>query len=387
MSALTDQLDAPLRPLISMALIVRNAAATLDRCLTSLAGHVDEIVVVDTGSTDDTRAIADRYTDRVFDFTWVDDFSAARQFAFDQATGEWVGWQDADEVLVGAGQLRGAVAGFAPEVNQLQWRTLLGQDAFGQPLLTYWRERLVRNDGSHHWRGAVHENLVAIDPDSRPAVPFQVEAIQTRHEDAVGGGGSDRNLRILQATVAGREAAGRSPEPRTLFYLAQEYADHGWTAEALATYQRYVAVSEWPDERYQAELAIGRIGQDAGDYDGAESAYCRAMLIRPRWPQAYFGLAAISYFREHWDDVVHWVETARSMPVPDTQLFVSPRGLQHDWIIFYTIALSRLGRVEAALWWTQYALGNDPDDAWHRANLRTFREHAPTTERRSLPPS
>ena len=383
---MTDHLDTTPRPLISMALIVRNAAATLDRCLSSLAGQVDEIVVVDTGSTDDTRAIARRYTDCVFDFPWVDDFSAARQFAFDQATGEWVGWQDADEVLVGAGQLRGIVAGLAPDINQVQWRTLLGRDAFGQPLLIYWRERLVRNDGRHHWRGAVHENLVAVDHVTGPTVSLRFEAVQTRHEDAVGGGGSDRNLGILLATVARNDAAGEPPEPRTLFYLAQEYTDHGRTAEALTTYHRYLTVSEWPDERYQAELTIGRISQAEADYDEA-AAYCRAMLIRPRWPQAYFGLAAISYFREHWDAVVHWSDTARSLPPPDNQLFVSPRGLQHDWVIFYTVALSRLGRVDAALWWTQYALGNDPDDAWHRANLRTFRHYLANPERRLLPPS
>ena len=72
---------------VSIALIVKNEEKTLDRCLASLAGAVDEIVVVDTGSTDATRAVASRYTDRIFDFAWCDDFSAARQFAFER--GDW----------------------------------------------------------------------------------------------------------------------------------------------------------------------------------------------------------------------------------------------------------------------------------------------------------
>ncbi len=195
-------------PLISMALIVRDGAATLDRCLASLVGQVDEIIIVDIGSTDDTRAI--RYTDRVFDFVWVDDFATARQFAHDQANGEWVGWQDADEVLVGVGNLRGAVAEVHPAANQILWRTLLGSDRFGQPLLTYWRERLVRNDGRHRWSSAVHENLVAVDPATAPSVAVRFEAVQTRHEDAVGGDGSDRNLRILLASVARTDNPSRS---------------------------------------------------------------------------------------------------------------------------------------------------------------------------------
>lgn len=195
-------------PLISMALIVRDGAATLDRCLASLIGQVDEIIVVDTGSTDDTRAIASGHTDHVFDFDWVDDFTAARQFAFGQVTGEWVGWQDADEVLVGAGNLRGAAANVHSGVNQILWRTLLGSDGFGQPLLTYWRERLVRNDGHRRWSGAVHENLVAVDSATVASVPVRFEAVQTWHEDALlSGAGVCRSRPV-------RRSAGHLPALR-----------------------------------------------------------------------------------------------------------------------------------------------------------------------------
>jgi glycosyltransferase involved in cell wall biosynthesis len=68
---------------VSVAIIVKNGERTLGRCLDSLDEHVDEIVVVDTGSDDATRAIARRYTDSIHDFAWCDDFAAARQYAFD----------------------------------------------------------------------------------------------------------------------------------------------------------------------------------------------------------------------------------------------------------------------------------------------------------------
>ena len=63
---------------ISLCMIVKNEEGTLARCLASAAGAVDEIVVVDTGSTDRTKEIAARFTDRIYDFQWIDDFSAAR---------------------------------------------------------------------------------------------------------------------------------------------------------------------------------------------------------------------------------------------------------------------------------------------------------------------
>ncbi len=84
---------------ISVCLIVKNEEAVLARCLDSLAGIADEIIIVDTGSTDATKEIAARYTDRIYDFVWINDFSAARNFAFSKATKEYIYSADADEVL------------------------------------------------------------------------------------------------------------------------------------------------------------------------------------------------------------------------------------------------------------------------------------------------
>ena len=85
---------------ISAALIVKNEEDCLPRCLQSLDGAVDEIVVVDTGSTDRTKSIAAQFTDRLYDFTWTDDFAAARNFAVQNATGDYVLSIDADEAII-----------------------------------------------------------------------------------------------------------------------------------------------------------------------------------------------------------------------------------------------------------------------------------------------
>lgn len=84
---------------ISVCMIVKNEEAVLARCLDSLQGIADEIVIVDTGSTDKTKEIAANYTDKIYDFTWIHDFSAARNFAFSKATGDYIYSADADEVI------------------------------------------------------------------------------------------------------------------------------------------------------------------------------------------------------------------------------------------------------------------------------------------------
>ena len=70
---------------ISLCMIVRDEEAVLGRCLESVKGIVDEIVIIDTGSLDGTKEEAARYTDQIYDFVWRDDFAAARNEAFSKA--------------------------------------------------------------------------------------------------------------------------------------------------------------------------------------------------------------------------------------------------------------------------------------------------------------
>ena len=84
---------------ISACMIVKNEEKVLARCLDSLKGIWDELIIVDTGSTDKTKEIAARYTDKIYDFKWIDDFSAARNFAMDKATCDYIYTPDADEIL------------------------------------------------------------------------------------------------------------------------------------------------------------------------------------------------------------------------------------------------------------------------------------------------
>ena len=84
---------------ISLCMIVKNEEAVLARCLDSIADLMDEIIIVDTGSTDHTKEIAAKYTSQVYDFKWTSDFSAARNFSFSKANMDYIYAADADEVL------------------------------------------------------------------------------------------------------------------------------------------------------------------------------------------------------------------------------------------------------------------------------------------------
>jgi glycosyltransferase involved in cell wall biosynthesis len=351
---------------VSAALIVKNEARTLGRCLESIRGAVDDIVVVDTGSRDETADIARAHGARVFEFAWRDDFAAARQFAFDRATSDWVFWLDADDEVTGADRIRSLVTSAAGDVSCFYWRYILGRDARGVPTHASWRERCVRNDGSYRWVGRVHEVLVG----PRPGAGAKTEDVFVEHHPIEERAPrSRRNLEILEAEVA---AAEDRVDPRQLFYLGREYIDAGDVRRGIDTLARYVALGTWADERYLAQVQIADLHRAAGRYPEALDAYWAAIKILPRWPDAYFGIAATYYFLQEWASVAHWTEIARTLPVPDSMLFLNLRAYESGWIIYYTNALYRLGRHDEALLWTQRALVYDPDNVWHRQNVQVF---------------
>ncbi len=84
---------------VSVCMIVKDEEAVLGRCLDSLSGLADEIIIVDTGSRDATKQVASRYTDKIYDFQWIDDFAAARNESFARATMDYIYAADADEVI------------------------------------------------------------------------------------------------------------------------------------------------------------------------------------------------------------------------------------------------------------------------------------------------
>ncbi|MBV4421995.1 glycosyltransferase family 2 protein [Clostridium tyrobutyricum] len=85
--------------MLSLCMIVKNEEKILDRCLLSVKDYSDEIIIVDTGSSDKTKDIAYKYTDKVFDYDWCNDFSKARNFSISKAENDWILVLDADEIV------------------------------------------------------------------------------------------------------------------------------------------------------------------------------------------------------------------------------------------------------------------------------------------------
>ena len=144
----------------SLCMIVKNEERVLARCLDSFALLFDEIVIVDTGSDDHTKEIAARYTDRLYDFEWVEDFAAARNFAFSRCRGDYIYSCDADEVLDEENQVRmkQLMEAMLDEVEIVQMKYV---DPVSTVLNTKkeWRPKLFKRLRSFRWEDPVHEGV------------------------------------------------------------------------------------------------------------------------------------------------------------------------------------------------------------------------------------
>ena len=151
---------------ISCCMIVKNEERILARCLDSIADLMDEIIIVDTGSRDATKRIAARYTDQIYDFAWVDDFSAARNFAFSKATKEYIYSADADEVVNGENRerFRQLKEILLPEIEMVQMK--YGNQLAHGTAYNFdeeYRPKLFKRLREFVWIEPVHE-MVRLDP-------------------------------------------------------------------------------------------------------------------------------------------------------------------------------------------------------------------------------
>jgi glycosyltransferase involved in cell wall biosynthesis len=359
---------------ISACLIVKNEENTLGRCLDSIRDHVDEIIIVDTGSRDHTRDVARRYTSHILDFPWRNDFAAARQFSFDHATGDWMFWVDADDEVQNAAQIRAAADAAPSEINCFYWKYVAAQDQYGYPTCEFWRERCVRNDRSFRWCGRVHEVLV---PRSRSVIRRDEDVLVVHHRQTAGRN-PRRNLEILQLEYA---RSGRRTSPRLLYHLGCEYADLGHHEPALQYLRRYANVSQWRDEKYMALMRIAEIERVEARFAEAAKTARQAFELIPNWPNACFSLAETYYFLKDWPQVVYWAESGCELPSPETMCVVNPSALRSAWMIYYTNALYHVGRLREALEWTRTALERCPHDPWHMLNMRFFSDCIESEER------
>lgn len=204
---------------ISLCMIVRDEEKVLQRCLDSICDLMDEIIIVDTGSKDRTREIAAQYTKKVYDFEWIDDFSAARNFSFSKATMDYIYTADADEFMdqENHSKFRLLKENLLPEIeivqmiycNQLAHNTTYNFDE-------EYRPKLYKRQRDFIWQDCIHES-VRLEP--------VIYDSDIRIEHLPHGNHGKRDFRVFQKMIAEGRALSKKLHnmyARELFIAGEE---------------------------------------------------------------------------------------------------------------------------------------------------------------------
>ena len=206
---------------VSVCLIAKNEEKNIEKCLRSIHKHPFEIVVVDTGSTDRTKEIASRYADKVLDFTWINDFSAARNFSIEAATHDWILVIDCDEYIekLNFQEMQKLISQYPHAIGQLTRDNLCYNKNHDLMHSTDLVERLF-NRRLYHYEGTIHEQVVRKDGTQAYGFTFPLYITHTGYsgtEEEIEEK-SMRNISMLKAALE------HTPDDPYLFYqLGESY--------------------------------------------------------------------------------------------------------------------------------------------------------------------
>ncbi|MGF6353290.1 tetratricopeptide (TPR) repeat protein [Paenibacillus sp. 4624] len=305
---------------ISLCMIVKDEEEMLPRCLESVQGAVDEIIVVDTGSSDRSVAIAREYGASVVEFAWCDDFAAARNAGLERASGDWILFLDADEALEATAreQIRSwtEVSGCDGLFLNIHNYTGSGQQgATVNPVL-----RLFRNHPEHRFKGRIHEQIAAAICERNPEAAFHITDMVIHHygyqtvvverKDKV-----NRNVRLLQQAVV-----EEPDQPFHHYNLGVEYLRVG-----------------------EAEQALDSFGKARKMIDPAVTSYAHLLLK--------YEVRCLEHL-QRWQEALELVDAA-------LELFPEYTDLMHH----RAVCADALGEPEAAEIWLRKAIRQGPPPA------------------------
>ncbi|WP_245585999.1 glycosyltransferase [Paenibacillus pinihumi] len=291
-------------------MIVKDEATSIGRCLDSVKDVVDEIVIVDTGSSDSTVEICKAYGAIVHTFTWNESFAEARNYGLDRARGEWVMWLDADEqcAISELDRFREQLNHDTELVYAVHLHNYIGPDINPDRAFHITQPRLFRNHRGFKFTNRIHETLNLNDAAPHlwnqqninliPAVihhyGYMDDAISAKNK-------VQRNIALLQ-----REISDQSHSPWMEYHLAVEYARLQYYEEAF----KYVnhSIARFIENQLMPPSLLYRLKYSvliaSGNLQPARDGIDKALLLYPDYVDLHFYKALILYLMSRFDEAL-----------------------------------------------------------------------------------
>lgn len=349
---------------LSLCMIVKNEEAVLERILKPMSQVADQIIVMDTGSTDRTKEIARRYTREVYDFTWKDDFAAARNAACEKAEMDYWMWLDADDAVSRetVKELIQLKENLEPSTDVVMMKYATGFDSRGKTVFSYYRERILRNHFGFCWQGRVHE---AVTP--RGTILYSDLEIKHKKE---GAGDRDRNLRIYEAMLR----QGEGLEPRHQFYYARELFYHERYADAIQAFEGFLKEPlGWVENKIDACLHLSYCHTRLNQPEEAMKALGESFIYDTPRAEACCEMGRLKMEEGKYREAAYWYTQALSQN-PDEQ---SGAFVQKDCYGFLpaiqlSVCYDKLGDTKRAYYYHKKARKLKPENEAVKQNQTYF---------------
>lgn len=350
---------------ISLCMIVKNEEEALERCLASAADMMDEIIIVDTGSTDGTKDIAGKFTEHILGFQWIDDFAAARNYAFSQASMDYIMWLDADDVILPEGrkkllQLKQAIR---PPIDAVSMDYHCNFDEYGNVTLNIRRIRIVKRIMNFQWYGAVHEDL-AVDGK---ILDTDIVITHKKIRDA-----TDRNLEIYEKQLR----QGKVFTQQDIFHYARELHQHQMYEKAVALYLKFM---EYRENSRENKIFVCSWLADCyyqlGDAEKELACTFKSFEYDIPRPESCCRLGYHFLHKNAIKQAVYWYRQAIELPLPESKWAILNEP-SRTWLPHMQLGLCyyRLEQYDLSYWHNKIALSYRPNDKDILNNLELLKE-------------
>ena len=238
---------------ISLCMIIKNEEQYLGQCLDKIKDYVSEIVIVDTGSTDKSKEIAKRYTDKIYDFAWCNEFAKARNFSISKATHEWILILDADEIILEFNKRK--VTNFInlhneqKVVGRVKIINLFEEMNETKKSMTY-ISRLF-NKRFFHYEGSIHEQVVSKDNSKYKVKPVEMTIEHLGYLDEIMNKKNkyERNISLLKSAIQ-----DNVDDPYYHYQLGKSYYKAQQYKRALGSFKRAISLCNNFEYEYAQDL-------------------------------------------------------------------------------------------------------------------------------------
>lgn len=349
---------------ISLCMIVKDEEKVLARCLESAKNIVDEIIIVDTGSKDKTKKIATKYTDKVYDFKWVDDFSKARNYSFSKATKEYILWLDADDVILEKDKEKFLLLKNNLDISTdiVMMRYNLTYNGEGKATFSYNRERLIKNNKGYKWVSPVHEVIV---PSGK--IIFSDIAISHKKEKKEY---TKRNLNIFQKMIKD----GKTLDARQQFYYARELYYHSLYKEAIEEFNKFFKREDaWIENKISACLDLSNCYTMINDRTSSIKALLRSFEYDKPRASICCEIAKKFFLNNRYDIAIFWYKTATTLK-PNINSGGFEKLEYYDYIPYLGLCVcyDKLGNHEMAKNYNEQVGKIRPNDEKYLYNKKYF---------------